>query len=76
MSIIDGKYDCKINKIPFKQLNNSALVIVPEPVYRYPEGHPCYGCTYTFQVNRPSCIIGAKPGKCSLRKFEKNLREK
>ena len=37
------------------------VAIGPEPVYQYPEGHPCHGCFSTFQVNKPSCMSGSYP---------------
>ena len=37
------------------------VVIKPEPIYRYPEGHPCHGCVFTFQINNPSCLTGGFP---------------
>ena len=37
------------------------VVIMPEPVYEYPEGHPCCGCLFTFRVNKPSCLTGCYP---------------
>ena len=33
----------------------------PEPIYRYPESHPCYGCVFVFHINKPSCMTGAHP---------------
>ena len=37
------------------------VVIMPEPIYKYPEGHPCYGCVFTFKINKPSCLTGEYP---------------
>ena len=37
------------------------VVIVPEPVYKYPESHPCHGCVFTFKINKPSCLTGEYP---------------
>jgi hypothetical protein len=37
------------------------VVVIPEPVYQYPEGHPCHGCAFVFQVNKPSCPSGSYP---------------
>jgi len=37
------------------------IVIMPEPTYKYPKGHPCYGCVFTFQINKPSCLTGSYP---------------
>ena len=35
------------------------VVIMPEPIYQYPEGHPCHGCVFIFQINKPSCLTGS-----------------
>lgn len=32
--------------------------------YRYPEGHPCHGCPYTFPTIKPSCTMGGGPEDC------------
>lgn len=45
-----------------------------ENIFRYPKGHPCYGCTHTFHVYIPSCSIGCDANNCSLRELEKHLR--
>jgi len=37
------------------------VVIKPEPIYQYPENHPCHGCVFIFQVNKPSCLTGSYP---------------
>ncbi len=37
------------------------VVIMPEPAYKHPEGHPCHGCVFTFQANKPSCLTGSYP---------------
>ena len=37
------------------------IVIKPEPIYKHPEGHPCHGCVFVFQVNKPSCLNGSYP---------------
>ena len=37
------------------------IVIKPEPVYQHPEGHPCHGCVFVLQVNKPSCLSGSYP---------------
>lgn len=37
------------------------VVIMPEPVYQYPKGHPCYGCVFIFQSRNPSCLTGSYP---------------
>jgi len=37
------------------------VVIKPEPIYEYPEGHPCHGCVFIFKINKPSCMTGSYP---------------
>lgn len=32
--------------------------------YRYPQGHPCHGCPYTFPTDKPSCTMGGEPEDC------------
>lgn len=32
--------------------------------YKYPKGHPCEGCPYKFDVDVPSCTMGANPRDC------------
>lgn len=44
-------------------------------IYRYPKGHPCYGCVHTFHISTPSCSIGNDMNNCGLRKHEKMLRK-
>ena len=39
------------------------VVIMPEPVYEYPAGHPCRGCPFTFRTSEPSCLTGSYPGR-------------
>jgi hypothetical protein len=49
------------------------VVIMPEPVYKYPKDHPCYGCVFVFQVNTPSCMTGSYPDRqnCSYALYKK-----
>lgn len=37
------------------------IVIMPEPIYKHPKGHPCYGCVFTFVASKPSCLTGSYP---------------
>jgi len=37
------------------------VVIMPEPIYKYPKDHPCHGCVFTFHTNKPSCMTGRYP---------------
>lgn len=38
------------------------VTIMPdEKTYKFPEGHPCRGCPFTFQVNKPSYMFGSYP---------------
>ena len=37
------------------------VMIMPEPIYEYPEGHPCRGCPFIFQISTPSCMFGSNP---------------
>jgi hypothetical protein len=37
------------------------VVIMPESVYKYPKNHPCHGCVFLFQINKPSCMSGSSP---------------
>jgi len=37
------------------------VAITQEPFYQYPEGHPCYGCTFVFKSSKPSCMTGSYP---------------
>jgi hypothetical protein len=45
---------------------NRGVVIMPEPIYQYPEGHPCHGCIFTLWTSGPSCLTGDYPdtGNC------------
>jgi hypothetical protein len=47
------------------------VVIMPEPIYKYPKDHPCYGCVFVFQVNTPSCMAGGCPDNCSYALYKK-----
>jgi hypothetical protein len=40
---------------------NYGVVIMPEPLYKYPKGHPCYGCVFVFKTGGPSCLTGCWP---------------
>jgi hypothetical protein len=40
---------------------NYGVVIMPGPIYKYPKGHPCYGCVFVFKTSRPSCLAGCRP---------------
>ena len=40
---------------------NYGVAIKPEPIYRYPEGHPCHGCVFTLKIGNPSCLTGGFP---------------
>jgi len=37
------------------------VVIMPEPIYEFPIGHPCRGCPFTFRTSKPSCLTGSYP---------------
>ena len=39
------------------------VVIMPEPIYKYPENHPCHGCVFGFHINKPSCMSGSYPNR-------------
>ena len=43
------------------QNKGNGVVIMPEPIYKYPKDHPCHGCVFTFQINKPSCMSGSYP---------------
>lgn len=48
-----------------KHFNGCGVSIRPQPVFSYPQGHPCHGCPYTFRTDKPSCIMGGRPGDCA-----------
>lgn len=41
--------------------------------YEYPKGHPCEKCPYQFDVEVPSCMMGANPMTCVWRFYKKLL---
>lgn len=42
------------------------VTVLPDPIYEYPEGHPCHGCVFRMKVNKPRCMAGSDPstGDC------------
>jgi hypothetical protein len=51
------------------------VVIMPEPIYKYPKDHPCYGCVFVFQVNAPSCMTGGYSDKSNcINAFYKKMQ--
>lgn len=53
------------------------VVIMPEPVYEYPAGHPCRGCPFTFRTSKPSCLTGSYPDtENCVNAFYKKLQAK
>jgi len=53
-------------KSPAQQ--NFGVVILPTKKFKYPRGHPCHGCVYTFEIEKPSCSLGTSPDKCFMSK--------
>ena len=49
------------------------VVLKPEPVYQYSEGHPCHGCVFVFHANKPSCMTGGRPDNC-INAFYKKMQ--
>lgn len=39
--------------------------------YKYPKGHPCEKCPYKFDVDKPSCTMGANPRDCVWRFYQR-----
>lgn len=39
--------------------------------YKYPKGHPCFGCPYKFDVDVPSCTMGSDPKNCVWRFYNR-----
>ena len=52
---------------------NYGVVITPEPIYKYPKEHPCYGCVFVFQVNKPSCMTGKSDPENCINAFYKKI---
>jgi hypothetical protein len=51
------------------------VVIMPEPIYQHPEGHPCHGCVFIFQTNKASCLTGSYPDTANCpNAFNKKLQ--
>ena len=41
------------------------LLLLPERIHKYPDGHPCQGCPFTFHTAIPSCMFpDRKDGGC------------
>ena len=52
----------------------NGITPVPVPAYQFPEGHPCCGCSFTFETYKPSCIAGSYPDtKNCINAFYKKL---
>ena len=51
------------------------VAMSPEPIYKYPKDHPCYGCVFGFHVNKPSCMSGSYPNSenCANALYKKIL---
>lgn len=43
----------------------------PTTNYRYPAGHPCHGCPFTFPTPTPSCTMGGGPTDCPWAFYKK-----
>ena len=52
---------CKNREKIIFQHRGCGVVIMPEPICKYPEGHPCHGCVFTFKTGQPSCLTGSYP---------------
>jgi hypothetical protein len=48
-------------KIITPNKGHGVVAFKPDPVYQFPEGHPCHGCVFTFNENLPSCMTGRCP---------------
>lgn len=58
-------YSYKRNKLPIFYSSTGVLSNKPEPIYQYPEGHPCFGCPYTLNASVPSCMFpNRRDGTC------------
>jgi len=51
------------------------VVIMPEPVYKYPKDHPIYVCVFIFRISKPSCMSGGCPDtKNCINAFYKKIQ--
>lgn len=66
------------NRIPIiVETSKYGVTIMPEPVYKFPKGHPCHGCVFIFQTSKPSCITGSYPDSDNcINTFHKKLLAK
>lgn len=71
----EGVYETH-KKISFP-MKSYGVVIKPEPVYQFPETHPCHGCVFILRINKPNCMTGSYPDtKNCVNAFYKKLISK
>ena len=66
------------SRVPITVPNRGyGVTIMPEPIYKYPKDHPCYGCVFVFQTSRPSCLTGDYPDtENCINTFYKKIQER
>lgn len=69
----------ELNQYKLRYYNGCGVSMSPQSVYAYPQGHPCYGCPYTFPTDKlparlwSSCTMGGTPGDCPWYFYKKMM---